>query len=133
MDFKQFCLCDELVLGKHFWLEIFSAVTSSMSHNLSKKLLLEMPGFAILKNGTALSINSHWKHSPSTNKLSMMILARSTVMKLISKKLFTGSMNEQRRKPKNEIHSELLSPQILLLMNWRKEKNAFFQELWKIA
>lgn len=63
----------------------------------------------------------------------MMILVRWIAMKLISKKLFIGSMSERKRKLKKEIHTELSLPPTLLLMNWKKEKNAFFHELWKIA
>ena len=133
MDFKQFFLCDELVLGKHFWLEIFLAVISLTSHNSNKKSLQEMQDFAIQKNGIAPLINSHWKHLQNTNKSFTTILARSTVMKLISKKRFTGSMSEPKRKQKREILSEPLSQPTSHWMNWKSEKKEFFQELWKIA
>lgn len=63
----------------------------------------------------------------------MMILVQWTVTKPISKKLFTGSMNEPKGKQKKAIRIEPLSRPTLHLISWKSEKKEFFQELWKIA
>lgn len=63
----------------------------------------------------------------------MMISGQLIAMKLISKKRFIGSMNEPKRKQKDEILLEPLSQPISHWTNWKKEKKEFFQELWKIA